>query len=328
MFFSPLQPQSQFPPGSFIPTPTSTSEGDETAIRKARERSFPTPLRELHEQLALLLENRLERQVWRTCFDEHYDPELPDRRSSRSSGENEGRSTQAEREGRRLQSIINLYSVPPPSSVSSSSPSSSSRARERAGITPHVDLVGRYGDGIVGVCLLAGVVMDFRKVRADGSGHGGGGSRDDERSVDERSVDDDDDVDDGEEDQDSLFNSDSDPEERPTTEPSRTNPTTHHPVYLPARTIYLLTGPARYQWTHGIDPRGGDWIVSPPPSSVPSTSPSPSRPPSDCPYPSTSPSPAPLTGRTGNEKRYVLRDTRISVTFRWMKSGAEVLGGH
>ena len=35
------------------------------------------------------------------------------------------------------------------------------------GITPHVDLLGRFGDGIIGVSLGTGCVMDFKEVEGD-----------------------------------------------------------------------------------------------------------------------------------------------------------------
>ena len=56
-------------------------------------------------------------------------------------------------------------------------------------------------------------------------------------------------------------------------------------IYLPPRSVYVLTGEARWEWAHGIEARTRDRV----------------------------------------DGRVVLRDTRVSVTFRWMKEGADVL---
>ncbi|WVR04569.1 hypothetical protein IAU60_001576 [Kwoniella sp. DSM 27419] len=61
-------------------------------------------------------------------------------------------------------------------------------------------------------------------------------------------------------------------------------------VYMPPRTVYILSGEARWEWAHGIEGRESDLVVG-----------------SDG---------APMT---------VLRDVRVSITFRWMKEGADVL---
>jgi hypothetical protein len=99
------------------------------------------------------------------------------------------------------------------------------------GISPHIDLPGRYADGIVGVSLNGGCVMVFAKGEA-----------------------------------------------------------VHH-LYLAPRMVYVLTGPARWEWSHGIAPRREDTVED----------------------------------EDGGEVRTVLRDLRVSVTFRWMKPGADVL---
>lgn len=65
----------------------------------------------------------------------------------------------------------------------------------------------------------------------------------------------------------------------------------HHPtrgkksVWLPNRSVYVLSGEARWEWTHGIEGRMEDWV----------------------------------------EGEKVGRGVRVSVTFRWMKDGADVL---
>ena len=60
-------------------------------------------------------------------------------------------------------------------------------------------------------------------------------------------------------------------------------------AYMPEWTIYVMTGEARWEWSHGIEERSSDLVE----------------------------------GRDGVETK--LRSTRVSVTFRWMKAGAEVL---
>lgn len=62
-----------------------------------------------------------------------------------------------------------------------------------------------------------------------------------------------------------------------------------HEIYLPERTIYVMTGEARWEWKHGIEGRRSDSIQ----------------------------------GVNGLETR--LRSARVSVTFRWMKEGADIL---
>jgi alkylated DNA repair dioxygenase AlkB len=61
-------------------------------------------------------------------------------------------------------------------------------------------------------------------------------------------------------------------------------------VYIPGRSIYVLSGEGRWEWEHGIEGREEDLI------------------------------------QEGEEVRTVVRDLRVSVTFRWMKEGGDVLG--
>lgn len=112
--------------------------------------------------------------------------------------------------------------------------------RPGEGITPHIDLPGRYADGIMGVCLGSGCVMDFERRKTDG-----------EQSEEVESK---------------------------------------YSVYMPARTVYCMTGDARWKWAHGIPSRDRDVVVDP-----------------------------------QGQVRTILRDVRISITLRWMKPGAEVL---
>jgi alkylated DNA repair dioxygenase AlkB len=62
-------------------------------------------------------------------------------------------------------------------------------------------------------------------------------------------------------------------------------------VYLPERTVYVLTGEARWEWSHGIEGRLEDKV----------------------------------RGKGEEEVETRLRSTRVSVTFRWMRDGADVL---
>jgi alkylated DNA repair dioxygenase AlkB len=64
-----------------------------------------------------------------------------------------------------------------------------------------------------------------------------------------------------------------------------------HDAYMPERTIYVMTGEARWEWSHGIEGRLVDEVE---------------------------------TGN-GQDVETRLRSTRVSVTMRWMKQGAEVL---
>ena len=109
------------------------------------------------------------------------------------------------------------------------------------GITPHVDLLTRFADGIVGVSLGSGTVMTFRRVADEGSpGELGEGDRWD--------------------------------------------------VYLPERSVLVLTGDARYKWTHGIEQRLVDGVMD---KGTPS---------------------------------WIERDTRVSITLRWLLPGADIVG--
>ncbi|KAJ6526546.1 hypothetical protein DFH09DRAFT_1187448 [Mycena vulgaris] len=114
---------------------------------------------------------------------------------------------------RARQAILNLY-------------------RPGEGITPHVDLLRRFGDGIVGVSFGSGCVMQFARV-AEAEGV------------------------------------------RPLN------------LFLPERSVLVLSGDARYGWTHGIEERTADLVAG-----------------------------------TG----VVERGVRLSITFRWLLPGADVVG--
>ena len=128
------------------------------------------------------------------------------------------------------QAIINLY-------------------RPGEGIAPHVDLLRRFGDGIVGVSLGdGGVPMRFARAaepreKSEEDGHGEDGEYD---------------------------------------------------VWLPSRSVLVLTGEARYEWTHGIAPRVRDKVED-------------------------------EVGGSGWHWRE--RGVRVSITFRWLLPGADIVGG-
>lgn len=100
------------------------------------------------------------------------------------------------------------------------------------GITPHVDLPSRFGDGILVCSLRSDIAMDFGRA--------------------------------GE----------------------------HHTLWLPQRSVVVLSGEARWQWEHGIAAREGDWVHI----------------------------------RSDEGPEWVARRTRTSVTIRWLLPGADVVG--
>lgn len=110
------------------------------------------------------------------------------------------------------------------------------------GISPHVDLLGRYGDGIIGISLGSGCAMDF--ARAPSS------SNSDIHTSDEVSF------------------------------------------WLPENSLLILSGEARYKWTHGIRPSHGDVVAN---------------------------------GDDGRP-RWIPRGFRTSITIRWLLPGADVVG--
>ncbi|KAJ7041116.1 hypothetical protein C8F04DRAFT_1303735 [Mycena alexandri] len=104
------------------------------------------------------------------------------------------------------------------------------------GITPHVDLLKRFGDGIVGLSLGSSCVMQFTRVE----------EADDNVRLKQ--------------------------------------------LFLPERTMIVLSGDAHYAWTHGIEKRTTDLV--------------------------------------GDAKtfRIVERGVRLSITFRWLLASEDVVG--
>lgn len=128
------------------------------------------------------------------------------------------------------------------------------------GITPHVDLLDRFGDGIIGVSLGSGCVMDFEKTRIEHPAvmhfielHKS--SPEDSHSGDEASR--------------------------------------YHGVYLPEGSVIVLSEEARYLWTHGIAYRAEDLVEQ--------------------------------VEHHGSEVES--RNMRLSITFRWLLPGADIVGG-
>ncbi|KAK7470035.1 hypothetical protein VKT23_001470 [Stygiomarasmius scandens] len=165
---------------------------------------------------------------------------------------------------RARQAIINLY-------------------RPGEGITPHVDLLRRFGDGIVGVSFGSGCVMEFRKVR------------------------------DGEKVPESYAT--------PSTDSKAVDITQQGPetaqeddgacdLYLPERSVIVMSADARYRWTHGIPRRKWDyvedlgvgWVEDSANNATDGVS------------------------NHGGLGRWLERGTRLSITFRFLLPGAEVVG--
>jgi len=114
-----------------------------------------------------------------------------------------------------------------------------------------VDLLGRFGDGVVGVSFGSGCVMRFGRVL--------GGEDKDKGKADRI----------GE----------------------------SWDLYLPERSVVVLSEDARYGWTHGIKGQSEDYVVS---------------------------------DEDGADEdrggRWIARGVRLSITFRWLLPGAEVVG--
>lgn len=142
------------------------------------------------------------------------------------------------------------------------------------GIASHVDLLKRFGDGIIGVSLGSGCVMRFARALAD-STPGEGPAR---SSIHDEPV--------------NLSDPLSCPE-------SDVDEGVAYDVYLPERSVLVLSSDARYKWTHGIEKRKSDFISCP-----------------DC-VPDI---PSAIKGR------WVERGTRLSITYRWLLPGADVVG--
>ncbi|KAJ3847932.1 hypothetical protein EV368DRAFT_50270 [Lentinula lateritia] len=133
------------------------------------------------------------------------------------------------------------------------------------GISPHVDLLRRFGDGIIGVSLCGGCVMRFERIREERV-----------EEVAERA----------------SLQSRSDSPSSSVNSVFLSNSNVHE-LYLPPNSIIVLSGEARYKWTHGIERRTGDWVSYSDELNV----------------------------------EWIPRTTRLSITFRWLLPGADIVGG-
>ena len=121
--------------------------------------------------------------------------------------------------------------------------------RPGEGITPHVDLLDRFDDGIIGVSLGSGCVMQFTEVRSC---------------------------------------------KNPGAEEEKASEPETAAIFLPHGSVYVMSGKSRYEWMHGIDGRTEDWVQD----------------------------------RADLERgRWVMRSIRVSITFRWLLPGADIVGG-
>jgi hypothetical protein len=117
------------------------------------------------------------------------------------------------------------------------------------GISPHVDLLKRFDDGIIGVSFGSGCVMSFEEVKCQ---------------------------------EEELFGK---------AMPLDRN---HWDLYLEERSVLVLSGDARYNWTHGINGKPRDFVGG---------------------------------GVDGQgEPEWIERGTRLSITFRWLLPGADIVG--
>jgi hypothetical protein len=143
----------------------------------------------------------------------------------------------------KLPSEVHALLFPPEKSTWVARQAIINRYAPGEGISPHVDLLGRYGDGILGVSLGSGCAMVFERAALhDGDATGCEGTR--------------------------------------------------HALYLPPLSVLALSGEARYAWTHGIERRTADYVMS----------------------------------GEGNNAKWVDRAERVSITFRWLLPGALVVG--
>jgi len=137
------------------------------------------------------------------------------------------------------------------------------------GITSHIDLLGRYGDGIIGVSFSSSCVMRFDRAEPETlSDEDIGGSKDQRTRWD---------------------------------------------LFLPERSILVLSQEARYDWTHGIDKKKRDFVINNTHQESTSTS-------------DTNSSSRSSTSMRDSDGTWINRGTRLSITFRWLLPGADVVG--
>lgn len=149
------------------------------------------------------------------------------------------------------------------------------------GISPHIDLLKRFEDGIISVSLGSGCVMRFAKASNSRLGDHNPGRT----SILDEPIHTTDAYEDG----------------------SKTTDTSDiYDLYLPERSVIVLSSDARFKWTHEIEKRKSDFVAR-----------SASLTQGDSPLLTDSPD---LSGY------WIDRDIRLSVTFRWLLPGADIVG--
>ncbi|TFK28975.1 hypothetical protein FA15DRAFT_611119 [Coprinopsis marcescibilis] len=150
------------------------------------------------------------------------------------------------------------------------------------GITPHVDLLGRYADGIIGVSFGSGCAMRFDQAHPDSPCSTDTAAPAEAGGI--AGANDHDDINDG---------------TKEKASPSR------YDLYLPERSILVMSKDARYKWTHGIEKRTRDRVLTRnDDDTIPDSSADNCKP----------------------AEQWLERGTRLSITFRWMLDGADVVG--
>jgi hypothetical protein len=265
-------------PNSLFDSPVNVvaKESDELTRGVPALRTAP-PIPGLFFNPDVLLQEEFALEVMEFCMKRYFSDSnvnqvmLFERRGRTSSAQIAGTETAVSQSGlppilwRLLASLEEvLRPILPPSSHSLLFPtperpsSNTDRARQAIinlyqpgeGISPHVDLLKRFGDGIVGVSLGSGCVMQFSPV---------------------------------------------------STQEGKDSQKRGWDLFLPERSIIILSEDARYYWTHGIGKHTEDLV------SVPVKGPDEER-------------------WVGSEGEWIERDVRLSITFRWLLPGADVVG--
>ncbi|KAF8632819.1 hypothetical protein AX15_001679 [Amanita polypyramis BW_CC] len=156
------------------------------------------------------------------------------------------------------------------------------------GISPHVDLLKRYGDGIIGVSFGSSCVMRFDRAGKTVSDVGGPSTR---RTASVSS----------------HHHANDINHAAPSDGALVTGQRNRWDLYLPKRSVVVLTEEARYNWTHGIDKQTRDFVSHSGIAGVSLNSDG-------------------AEGEGSESGRWIERGVRLSVTFRWLLPGADVVG--
>jgi len=149
------------------------------------------------------------------------------------------------------------------------------------GISPHIDLLKRFGDGIISVSLGSGCVMRFAKASNSELGDHGPVKT-------------------------STLNEPIHTTDAYEDGSKRPDNSDIYDLYLPERSVIVLSSDARFRWTHEIEKRKSDFVAR-----------SASLLHEDSSLLTDSPD---LSGY------WIDRDIRLSVTFRWLLPGADIVG--